>query len=72
MGKNSGPKSKKELRRQRARARAESFAALTPAQQEERKAFNKQEYHYWHDEEEHLNGGEREFNRAAGLPLDTN
>lgn len=64
-----GSNSKKAQRVASAKARAEEFASLSPDEQKKRKASNKQEYHYWHDEEQHLNGGEREVRRELGLPL---
>ena len=69
MAKHSGKGSKKAQRRLRAQARKEEFDALSSEEKEIRKAHNAEEYHYWHDEEEHLNGGEREARRELGLPL---
>lgn len=69
--KNKGTKSKKFRRQVSAAARKASFDALSPAEQKEQVALNRREYGYWHDDEKHLNGGEREFKRQAGLPLHT-
>ena len=51
----SGPTSKKVQRRTRAIARQKAYDALTPEQQREKKDINRQEYKYWHDDEQHLN-----------------
>lgn len=58
QSKSNGTYSKKAQRVVRAKARKAAFDALSPEQQRDQMAINKQEYHYWHDSETHLNGGE--------------